>query len=606
MRNLSTLQSSKKMIISNIAFVGKRKRKTKLDSRYRSTFTKCYFHLESLVHLLKKIIFNIRFSHIFLLQKADQYFVGSKNTESGGTPYQWDSFAKRTQSEMESGKLLLCFASLVFLQSYLATNQTNTSMQTNQSNQTFASRNFTKGENFTLISSNGGMNMSCNSIANKTSWFHPSNISTNFTNGTNVDGNSIFLKNGSLMNFTTTIQPATVTKKIIFLNFDITLDKLCTQLNIPDAKCKCPQLGAICLVLKKVINNEQIFVCTKAHKIKSSIIIGVSSIGIVCNLLCLLVTAINEKNTICRKIIGMLSFADLTFSALQLAAFVPELWTCEWICSALTCKFLYSMINSTAIMALGFILIISLGRFNGIVKPFLDKSSNKKVFLMILLNISFSVLFVIPTIVVSKVKKMGQSTLCRENWSAKSHSLIYSWFILMATFVIPIGFISYLYLGIVRSLKNSQNDTQRSFSKKDQSLRRKENGRITTIIAYLLISFAMLVSPNRIIWVLNDHGVFSMVSSETRFYISLGSMVPYTIHACVNPIIYSIVEKKFREGIFFIFYKLTCQRKAAVNIKEKCTSSFNPTTSTSLSKSSVNKRHIVDSNSHRLEIPPLG
>ena len=514
---------------------------------------------------------------------------------------------------MESGKLFICFGSLVFLQCYLATNQTNTSMQTNQSNQTFVSRNFTKGENFTLISSNGGMNKSSNRIANETSWFgfHPSNKSTNFTNGTNVNENNIFLKNGSLMNFTTTIHPATVTKKRMLVKFDgLTLQKFCTQLNIQDANCKCPQLGTVCLMFKtkKVVKIEK-FVCSKAHKIKTSIIIGVSSIGIVGNLLCLLVTAMNEKNTICRKIIGMLSFADLTFSTLQLAAVVPGYWTCEWVYSALTCKFLYSMINSTAIMGLGFILIISLERFNGIVKPFLNKSSNKKVFLMTLLNISFSVLFVIPTIVVSKVKKMGQSMVCREDWSAKSHSLIYSWFLLMATFVIPIGFISYLYLSIVRSLKNSQNDTQMTFSKKDQSLRRKENGRITTIIAYLLISFAMLVSPNRIMWVLNDHGVFSMSSKETLAYINLGSLVPYTIHACVNPIIYSIVDKKFREGIFFILYKLTCQRKAAVNVKEKCTNSFNLTTSTSLSKSSVNKCYSnssIDSNSHRLEIPPSG
>lgn len=448
----------------------------------------------------------------------------------------------------------------------------------------------------------------CVSATNTTSQFNQPNLYVSNQTFANNLTDKLPVNNGRENDNMTTNQPF-ITKRrrrTIKINNVGTLQDFCTHLKVPKASCHCPRLGNIC----RFFNTDQaaivkVLVCSKAHKIRTNIILGVSCIGIFGNLLCLLVTIMNEKNTICRKIIGMLAFADLTFSSLQLAVVVPGLWTCEWVYNALTCKFLYSMINSTAIMALGFILIISLERFNGIVKPFLDKSSNKKVSLMTLLNISLALLFVVPTIIVSKIKDMGHGSLCKENWPYKSYSLAYSWFLLIVTFVIPIAIISYLYLGIVKSLKNSQNHTRRTFSNKDLSRRKKEDSRITIIIAYLLISFAILVSPNRILWVLLDHDVFKKVSIDTLAYINFGASVPYTIHACVNPIIYSVIDKKFRKSLFFIFYKLTCQRKAAINIKEKFKNSFNLSTNTNMS--SVNKSYSnssIKSTSFELQVPP--
>ena len=254
------------------------------------------------------------------------------------------------------------------------------------------------------------------------------------------------------------------------------------------------------------------------------------------------------------------------------------------------------MIHATGIMALGFILIISLERYNGIVKPFLndDGSSSKKVFLMGFANVLLSILFVTPTIIIIK---MTPTRGCEEQWAFKGQSLIYSWFSLIITFVFPIVVISYLYLSIVKTLQKSQNRTKSILSKSDQVRRKKENNRVTTIIASLLISFVLLVSPNRVYWVLSDHGVFKKVSSNTLKYIRFSQSIAYDIHACINPIIYSLVDKKFRQSFLHLFYKITCQRKAARDLRRKPSDSLddNRNKTFNLAMSVVNRAFNSDS-----------
>ncbi|XP_066913332.1 galanin receptor 2b-like [Clytia hemisphaerica] len=148
-------------------------------------------------------------------------------------------------------------------------------------------------------------------------------------------------------------------------------------------------------------------------------------------------------------------------------------------------------------------------------------------------------------------------------------------------------------MGVVKSLRKSQNHTRKTFSLKEQSRRRKEDGKITMIISYLLISFAVLVSPNRIVWVLYDHDVFKSVSADTLAYIRMAALVPYTIHACINPIIYSLVDKKFRGNLKYIFLRVTCQKRSAVHVKNKHKGSFNhserDTSLSNITKSTIRK-----------------
>ena len=325
--------------------------------------------------------------------------------------------------------------------------------------------------------------------------------------------------------------------------------------------------------------------------------IGINISGVVENLLCLLIIANNKRNTMCRKLTGVLALVDLIFSFLSLLPNIPKFWTCHWIYGAVGCKLIVPMIHSTGIMALGFILIISLERFNGIVKPLLnsDESSSKKIFLMGFVNIFISFAFVTPTIVILKMEMGGPKT-CGEEWSF-GLSLIYSWFSLIITFVFPIMVISYIYIRIVKSLRKSQYRIKNILSKKDQLRRKKEDDRITTIIISLLISFVLLVSPNRIYWMLHDYGVLKKLPLYTYGLFNYFSRISYDIHACINPIIYSLVDKKFRQSFLHLFCKMTCQRRNTLDNRTKRNkpSVINNNTTAQLPMSVVNEAFTISS-----------
>ena len=121
------------------------------------------------------------------------------------------------------------------------------------------------------------------------------------------------------------------------------------------------------------------------------------------------------------------------------------------------CKLILPSINMTATMALGFILIISIERFFGVVYPFNQYVTKRRIKIMILVNILFSLAVVIPQYAVVTI--MYNHT-CAENWSDPSHSLIYTWVFFCVTFLILIIAIYVFYIGMLRGLRVSKRKTR--------------------------------------------------------------------------------------------------------------------------------------------------
>ena len=285
--------------------------------------------------------------------------------------------------------------------------------------------------------------------------------------------------------------------------------------------------------------------------------IVISLVGILSNLLCLLVTHIKDVKTTCRQLILILTLTDLIFSVLQLVHILPSVWSCgAWVYGQAGCKVIYPAVNTSTIVALGLILIVSIERYHGIVKPFKEHSSQRKIYIMAVLDLVFSLIFAVPAAIVLRIEKSEYSgiDLCVEFWSDQKYSLIYSWGLLGVAFIVPVSAITYFYMQIVKSLHETQKHVQNTFNSVEQTRRKKEDDRIKTIIAWLLVSFVLLVSPNRIWWVLHDHGLFDPLPRETRMCIKMVSDTAYCFHACTNPIIYTFVDKKFRRNLKAVCY----------------------------------------------------
>eukprot|EP00111_Clytia_hemisphaerica_P019773 TCONS_00058341-protein len=311
-------------------------------------------------------------------------------------------------------------------------------------------------------------------------------------------------------------------------------------------------------------DQDQLLTCTLARRITNRAIIGISTIGIFGNLLVLVVTGYHRHRiTVCRRIIGMLAFSDLLFSLVQLVIYFPAFWTCLWIYETIMCKILRFAVHAFCMISLGFVMIIAFERFNGIVKPFQIRVSNKKIYLTTILNIVWAITFSIPLIIHLDVIHGGE---CTKNWSDPHQALIYDMVLVIGTFLFPIIVTSVLYILIVKSLYQVKSETGSIIGKQQKHRRRREDRRITSIIAYLLVSFVILVAPNRLLNLLHGYGVFDDLAQETYSYLQLAAMLPYAIHASINPLIYSIIDRKFRKNVRMLFYKVTNQEKKAFSI----------------------------------------
>ena len=168
------------------------------------------------------------------------------------------------------------------------------------------------------------------------------------------------------------------------------------------------------------------------------------------------------------------------------------------------------------------------------------------------MNVLISLIVVIPAVIVLQTNGVE----CKEVWPDDSYSLIYSWFLFFATFFLPIVGIAIFYVSMMLSIKASQITTLKTFNATQQRQRKQEDNRITLILACLLISFLILVLPNRIYWILEDYKVFINLSKDEKRIVKMFSYIPYLLHAAINPFIYSVVDQRFRSSLkIFILSK---------------------------------------------------
>jgi len=350
----------------------------------------------------------------------------------------------------------------------------------------------------------------------------------------------------------------------------LSLEEVCQIFGIKTEDCVCPSrmLSQICNIVKtKQQNRQTIINCDSFAVTRAIIMVTIITFSIIGNLLVMAVTKHRWRTSpTSSKLVGALALSDFLFSVFTFTNEIHSLWTCKWIHGLFMCKFLRPAMNMTATMALGFILIISIEiiisieRFFGIVYPFNQIMSTTKVHVMSLTNVLVSLIVVIPAAIVLDTNGVE----CKEVWPNDSYSLMYSWFLFVVTFFLPIVFITIFYIRMMLNIKASQTISMKTFNATQQRQRKQEDNRITIILACLLISFIVLVLPNRIYWILEDHKVL------IKF-----SYVPYLLHAAINPLIYSIVDQRFRASLKTIFLP-KCLNK--ISTKNKSCSTYTSNT----------------------------
>ena len=263
-----------------------------------------------------------------------------------------------------------------------------------------------------------------------------------------------------------------------------------------------------------------------------------------------------------KRIIASLACCDITFAVLQFIMMVPKFWTTEWIYGAWMCKLLSASSSMGANVTAGIILIISLERYIGIVHPLKQGLTKLMLNGMEMLNIFIAAVTAIPIMVFTRVEE--NPPMCRIAWphnEGRRDSLIYNWFEVIFYLLLPSSVIISLYVRIIRHLQLSVNRVKRFVDRESRHQKCKENMRITMILLGVLASYVVLTTPSRLSVLILDH-IDGGGSSKhytgidiTVYYILSMMQIAYPLHTAVNPIVYCVVDRKWRRDVAHLFCK---------------------------------------------------
>ena len=324
---------------------------------------------------------------------------------------------------------------------------------------------------------------------------------------------------------------------------ETSLEKLCISFKIPKDECSCDFFGDYCPDKKKKVIH-QLTCSITTDRIEASVRLISALIGIIGNGLVTFVMFKLKKNlSQFKKIILYLSFSDLLYSVINLVLAIALYRTCTWDFGIAGCKLFRGFGYTSSVIALGFIVMVAIERYYGIVKVFHESFIKRRFRLILSVNLIFAIGTAVPIITYSEIDKFGT---CKEIWNTTDGSLIYSWFVLVGTFILPVAAISLLYYHCVKAI-GERVKNMHIYNESNKTSNIKSNKKMMRLLIAVLLAFCLLVGPNKIIWIVNSYIDFTKLDTVTFRVVKYLSLFPYMFHVSVNPIIYSITDKTFRD-----------------------------------------------------------
>ena len=348
------------------------------------------------------------------------------------------------------------------------------------------------------------------------------------------------------------------------------LVRLCLAFEVgrEDCTCKLFETGAedeesVCEFFSRVEKGEKKNFLTLYH-LYAAITLLSAVVGTLGNSLVIAIAIFNflhnHELPSCKLLIAYLAACDFIFATLNPFISIPKFWTTERLYGKTLCKIMLTFEDLGSYLAIGIILLITIERYNGIVNPFKKGLSKSFLRYILLINILVGVICIIPRLVFYDTRNTGQ---CHRIWTIQEKdSVIYDIFMLLY-FAIPFLIIARLYIVIICELRR-KTKLITDCAIADPRLRRRcfqETKRTVYILLTVVVIFAMLVFPKHFVHIYfgiegwrNEKGLQNL---NTDFYFALlfTAHLPYPLHVAVNPVIYSLTDKRWRKNLKILFLK---------------------------------------------------
>lgn len=297
-------------------------------------------------------------------------------------------------------------------------------------------------------------------------------------------------------------------------------------------------------------------------------------VGVLGNL-CLICVTIGqkEKANVTNLLIANLAFSDFLMCLICQPLTVIYTIMDYWVFGKVLCKmsaFIQCMSVTVSILSL---VLVALERHQLIINPTGWKPSVSQAYLGIVVIWLIACFLSLPFLANSVLENvfhknhskalefLADKVVCTESWPLDHHRIIYTTFLLLFQYCIPLAFILVCYVRICQRLRQRK----QLFHKSTYNSQAWQVKQINGILLAMVAAFALLWLPLHVFNSLEDwyHEAIPICHGNLIFLVChLLAMAS----ACVNPFIYGFLNTNFKNEVKVLV--LTCQQSTPVEESE--------------------------------------
>lgn len=302
-------------------------------------------------------------------------------------------------------------------------------------------------------------------------------------------------------------------------------------------------------------NESQVNIYSKALKLALyTIIFLVSAIGNI--LVCIIIFRKRRMKTVTNYFILNLAFADLTLTLICIPFDIPvQEMNYRWPYGSFMCGVLYPLQTMSLFASVFTLTAVSLTRYWAILHPLKRQLSTTNAKCLIAIIWLLAIVPVSPYI---NVLGIGETGSCDETWKNVHSRKVYTVFLFVAQYVVPLSIIAAAYVSIGRELGRKKSDTE---NRSLQHAKNEEAAKVTRMLVAVTILFAVCVLPTNIMWLWLDFGKADEEFPEFWELVAFCNILTFA-NSAANPVCYTITNANYRKEIKYLLKRWFNGREA--------------------------------------------
>ncbi|CAH3030596.1 unnamed protein product [Porites evermanni] len=261
----------------------------------------------------------------------------------------------------------------------------------------------------------------------------------------------------------------------------------------------------------------------------------ISIVGTIGNTLVILAYRNPRMRSVTNLFIANLAVADLTVCLINTPVAVIYSTLKRWPFGLFLCKLINYIQGITVFASVGTLMAIAADRYRAIVHPLLPRIRKRHAITIIVAIWIVASIFPFPLFFYQKLD--DRSIFCSEEWPSVEAQKIYTVFVAVALYVIPLTVISLLYFLICHNLNSSQATTQEGATRARKSVIR--------MLVIVVVLFLVCWLPFHVMTLYQN---FKPESARqiVFFQVFMFSLWLMFSNSCCNPIVYAVFNRNYR------------------------------------------------------------